>query len=155
MSLWMSSDGTISVEGERWFGDLHTKEPDRAIGIEGPFSREHFVHDDAEQIQAGATVDFLSWGLLGCHVVRRTEDHPGLCQHRMLGTLFARELFHGHFGDSKVKHFYEVRVTIATAGASLHFSCALELVRGRIWRGDAFWLRRSFRCTMGLVCSSR
>ena len=35
------------------------------------------------------------------------------------------------------------------AGVSVHFSCALELGRRRIWRGDAFWSMLFRGCAMG------
>ena len=48
------------------------------LSVERARAGEHFIQDDAERPDVGATVDALSARLLGGHVGRCPEDHPHL-----------------------------------------------------------------------------
>ena len=71
------------------------------VRVEGHLPGEHLVHDHAERVDVGALVDGLPRRLLGRHVVRRAEDHPGLGE-------LARAA--ADLGHAEVEHLHEARV---------------------------------------------
>ena len=75
----------------------------RGIAFERTNAGEHFVEEDAEREDVGASIDGLSRRLLGRHIVQRSDDNPlfGLCGGRTLTA--HRESTHG-LGQTEVQH---------------------------------------------------
>ena len=68
----------------------------RRVGAEGDRADEHLVRDDREGVAIGGGTRALTGGLLGRHVLRRSDERAGLSE--------ARQRTFQHASEAEVRH---------------------------------------------------